>query len=77
MNESKKESAEKKIEIAKFLLRDTESLRNEIHHTKLTEMVHPLTYTDDLKNHPNLNLIPVFDKPENVAIRKKFMKLYQ
>jgi hypothetical protein len=77
MNESEKEPGENKIEIAKFLLRNTESLRNEIHHTKLTEMVHPLTYTDDLENHPNLNLIPVFDKPENVVIRKKFMKLFQ
>ncbi|MGV9199594.1 MAG: hypothetical protein ACOC44_16710 [Promethearchaeia archaeon] len=78
MKKSEEESSqEDKVEIAKFLLQDTESLRNESKFTKLVDMVHPLTYTDDLKNHENLHLIPVLDKPHNEEIKKKFLKLYK
>lgn len=78
MKKSEEESSqEDKVEIAKFLLQDTESLRNESKFTKLVDMVHPLTYSYDLKNHENLHLIPVLDKPHNEEIKKKFLKLYK
>lgn len=77
MKNSKEESAEKdNVEIANFLLRDTESLRNESKFTKLTDMVHPLTFTYDLKKHEHLNLIPIVSS-ENEEIVKKFLDLYK
>ncbi|MFO8017590.1 MAG: hypothetical protein R6U96_03075 [Promethearchaeia archaeon] len=77
MKKSEKESVkEHTVEIANFLLRDTESLRNEIQFTKLTDMVHPLTFTYDLKNQEHLNLIPAVSSRNEEFIRK-FLDLYK
>ncbi|MHA1292493.1 MAG: hypothetical protein ACTSQJ_07485 [Promethearchaeota archaeon] len=77
-----KKSEEKNIEqdqpeIAKFLLKDTVSLRNEIDFTNLSEMVHPLTYSYDIKKHPDLDLIPVLDKFKNKKLKERFLKLHK
>ncbi len=65
------------IEIAKFLLRDTISLRNEIHFTDVRDLVHPLVYTPDLKKYPTMNLIPALDKPKNGELKELFLKLIE
>ena len=62
-------------DIAKFLLKDTTSLRNEIKFTELINFVHPLTFTYDLKKHPNMNLIPVMDKIDNEELKNIFFKV--
>ena len=61
-------------DIAKFLVRDTTSLKNEIKFTELIDFVHPLTFSYDLKRHPNMNLIPVLDKIENKELKDLFLK---
>ncbi len=63
-------------DIAKFLVIDTISLRNEIKFTQLIDFVHPLTFTSDLKKHPNMNLIPVLDKINDDDLKKLFLKAY-
>ena len=60
--------------ITDFLLKDTISLRNEIRFTEIGEMVHPLTYSYDLKKHPNMNAIPVMDKSSNEKLKEEFLK---
>lgn len=49
-------------DIKRFLLRDTVSLRNEIEYTDIEDLVHPLTFSYDLKKHPHMSSIPVLDK---------------
>jgi hypothetical protein len=78
MNESEKVSKkEDKGKIANFLLRDTTSLRNESDFIDLSDMVHPLTFTYNLEEYPNLHLIPVFDKINKEEIIKRCIKLLQ
>ncbi len=65
------------LEIAKFLLKDTESLRNEKNFTDINELVHPLIFSYDLKKHANMNLIPVLDKSNNEKVKKRFFDLIE
>ena len=64
-------------DIAKFLVRDTTSLRNEINFTELINFVHPLTFCYDVKKHPNMCLIPVMDKLENKELKDLFLKIIE
>jgi len=78
MKNTKEEPSEKKKpNIAKFLLRDTVSLRNEAKFTSLEDMVHPLTFTHDLKKHPEMDLVSPMDKVEGKKLKEQFDKLYQ
>jgi len=75
----KKESHPENDEISdlvKFLLKDTISLRNEIHFIKSpSELVHPLSYSENSKKYPNLVLIPNLEKI-NENIKGLFLKTY-
>ena len=64
-------------DIKKFLLRDTVSLRNEIEYSDIEELVHPLTFTYDLKKHPHMHSIPVLDKFESVELKELFLETYK
>ena len=64
-------------EISKFLVKDTQSLRNEKDFTTLGEMVHPLTYTDDLKTNPNMHLIPLMDKHQGKQFKELVLDLLE
>lgn len=70
-------SDENQPDIAKFLLKDTKSLRNEINFTPLEDMVHPLTFTYDHKKDPNMHIIPVLDKYQDKEFRELFDKLVE
>lgn len=70
-------AAEDDEKIAKFLLRDTLSLRNEIKFTALTDMVHPLTYTENIKKHPNMHMVPLMDKYQDEEFIKLFYRVYK
>ena len=76
-NIKEKAAEENDVDIAKFLLRDTVSLRNESKFTELKDMVHPLTFTYDLKKHPNVNLIPPMDKYVGMELKELFLKIYE
>ena len=67
---------EKEVEIAKFLLKDTLSLRNEMNFLELEELLHPLTFTYN-KKHSDVNLIPITDKVENKEIKEIFFKIFE
>lgn len=64
-------------DIKKFLLRDTVSLRNEIEYTDIEELVHPLTFTYDLKKIPHMHSIPVLDKYKSVELKELFLEIYK
>ena len=72
-----KSAEQEQPDIAKFLLQDTLSLRNEIKFTELTDLVHPLTFTHDAKKHSNINLIPLMDKSENKDLKDIFLKIFE
>ena len=67
---------EKEVEIAKFLLKDTISLRNEANFLELEDLLHPLTFIYD-KKHSNMNLIPVMDKVIDKEIKELFFKIFE
>lgn len=75
-NDPKEDEAETP-EISRFLLKDTESLRNEIRFTELDDMVHPLTYTESSKKNSSLNLIPVMYKYQDGGLKERFLKLIE
>ena len=77
MKKIEEDSLENQPDITKFLLEDTISLRNEIHFTELKEMVHPLTFSYDLKKHPSMNLIPVMDKVEKDELKSLFWEVFK
>ena len=63
-------------DMVKFLLKDTISLRNEIHFIKSpSELVHPLSYSENSKKYPNLVLIPVLEQV-NKLIKELFFEIY-
>jgi len=62
--------------IVKFLLKDTNSLRNEIHFiNNPSELIHPLSYSENSKKYPNLVLIPVLEEV-NKQIKELFLNDY-
>ncbi len=66
-------------DIGKFLLESATSLRNEVEFTSIAEMVHPLTFTYDLKKHPNMNTIPAIDKLKDTSkeVKELFFNLIE
>ncbi|MHA1150124.1 MAG: hypothetical protein ACTSR8_17975 [Promethearchaeota archaeon] len=77
MMKKKEESTEEnEVEIAKFLLKDTRSLRNEMNFLELEELLHPLTFTYS-KKHSNIQLIPITDKAESKRIKELFFKIFE
>ena len=78
MKKSEELSPEKEQpDIKKFLLRDTVSLRNEIEYTDIEDLVHPLTFSYDLKRYPHMSSIPVLDKYKSVELKELFLELYK
>ena len=64
-------------DMVKFLLKDTISLRNEIHFIKSpSELVHPLSYSEDSKKYPNLVLIPILEQV-NEEIKELFFETHE
>ncbi len=66
-------------DIRKFLLKTANSLRNEVEFTPISEMVHPLTFSYDLRKHANMNAIPAIDKLKDTAreVKELFFKLVE
>lgn len=77
MKKMEEDSDKNQPDITKFLLKDTISLRNEINFTELIDMVNPLTFSYDLKKHPEMNLIPIMYKVDSEELKKKFFEIYE
>ena len=77
MKKGEEETTENQPDISKFLLEETVSLRNEINFTELIDMVNPLTFSYDLKKHPNMNLIPIMYKVDSEELKKLFFEIYE
>lgn len=77
MKKSTEEPTEQEeVEIAKFLLKDTISLRNEKNFLEFEDLLHPLTFTYDNK-HSKMNLIPVMDKVQDKQIKDLFFQIFE
>jgi len=76
-NPNKKSPDKEPPEIKKFLLHNSVALRNEIDYMNLDKMVHPLTFTYDLKKHPHMNAIPVLDKYESKELKDLFFEVFE
>lgn len=76
MNENQPETSTKISPLVEFLLKDTVSLRNEIHFIKdISELVHPLAFSWNSKKYPSLALIPVLDK-KNETLKEIFLNTF-